>query len=327
MPTRFIDNFSFRNGDVIYGDRDDRDSYKSILRSAYLNGGQDLSAAEASYVAAYQCFDDLFITIDQYNNVSYLAYESRENVIEGLLALARERRRNGKNSGDIPQLEEYVNSLPNELFDKEITDNNRDKLGRKEGLVGVSLNSAEDDKIKQNLITLYRIRKSCKFGVLNLAEAIKTNARIHFVLDSYLKGDHTQNNSRMQQVIDKSPFKSKDMWRGVGSTFIPVTVSELRCMYRNWDKLGRDRVIFYNNADEVDPPWVTYKDHWREYDKYRCNKYCDKVLSICEKNVDKIRIVWPNVTCAECLKNMGEFKEAVDTLKRGLKLLQSDADL
>ena len=52
-----------------------------------------------------------------------------------------------------------------------------------------------------------------------------------------------------------------------------------------------------------------------------------KYYQYAKKNDDKIRIVWPNVTYAECLKNIGEFKEAVDALKRGLKLIQSDEHL
>ena len=88
-----------------------------------------------------------------------------KTLLKDLLALARERRRNGKNSGGCRSARRIREFVPNELFDKQVTDNNRDKLGRKEGLVGIGLNNVEDDKIKQNLSTLYLIRKSCKFGV------------------------------------------------------------------------------------------------------------------------------------------------------------------
>ena len=118
------------------------------------------------------------------------------------------------------------------------------------------------------------IRKACKFGIgmVSSLPPFSTNqAKIHFILDGL--GD-------LGNIAQKKPLTS------VGTTYVPITSSELAFVYRFWSQL-RNTVKFYVNQKEVVAPWLTnwtltgndgatvqanYQE-WQEYGKRRIKKF------------------------------------------------------
>jgi hypothetical protein len=319
MPTPgFIKNFSFSNGDVIYGDRDDRKKYKETLESYFWNKRDEFRSDEIQFLCLYGLFKDLFITIDQYNNTSFLAIDTRQNVMVEIDRLIRAKEKENKQPIEMQNLlnmRTYVQALPMDFFDSNKIERNKDHIGPKEGVTkpGASVSMSDVKGIMEN----YRIRASCKFGLLNLAKALKSDAKIHFVLDSYLKNP-TQQGSRMDQVINKTPYVSMDVNRGTNGA-VPVTASELRCVYRNWESLGRERVIFYDNMEETDPPWVTYKAQWDAYARYRLEKYLTKAERMKSSKKDLWQFMEIPIRMAKIRVAMNEYNKAADYLKNALR--------
>ena len=69
---------------------------------------------------------------------------------------------------------------------------------------------------------------------------------VHFVLDGL----------DMNEVCTKGTRQSQGQGMLVAKTFVSITVSELRYVYRNWGKLGA-KVMLYVNLQPVAAPWLT----------------------------------------------------------------------
>lgn len=90
---------------------------------------------------------------------------------------------------------------------------------------------------------LYRaLRRACKHGI-RMATVRDDQPLIHFILDDI----------DMQKVCDrKNPFKVDVAGKGQTE---PITSSELRFVYRNWNDLQKN-VHFYVNLELMAPPWI-----------------------------------------------------------------------
>jgi hypothetical protein len=96
-------------------------------------------------------------------------------------------------------------------------------------------------KTLADLEGLLAIRRACKFGIEDAVT--RRRCRVHYVLDTIT----------MQDVIDKKTF---DLYSG--GKGVPITTSELRFLFRNWNKYrGTGKIIFYRNFNECDPPWTS----------------------------------------------------------------------
>ncbi|MFR0687774.1 hypothetical protein ACLUTX_00120 [Enterobacterales bacterium AE_CKDN230030158-1A_HGKHYDSX7] len=282
----FLENFSFLNGDVIYGDREDRKKYQSAAQSHY-----DISKTGKAVLKT--AFDDVWVTIDQYNNTTYLPYDQRADVlktIEGISeALPRER----------------ATRYTNAFFDHP-SSNSSIPLTAGQRRKETTNPRAKDSDIR----VLQRIRRSCKFGVLNLAQALGTQAKIHFVLDSLL-GD------RMRQIVHKEAYKSNDMMRGGGEA-VPVTTSELRAVYREQRQL-KTRVLFYRNLLQVPAPWDEDAALWQQYGRARYSKYKERMESSMPINPTARDAAAGMLQRAQLHADADDFVAAVDLIREFLR--------
>jgi hypothetical protein len=97
------------------------------------------------------------------------------------------------------------------------------------------------------------IRRSCKFGIEYVAGLLDGNAKVHFVLD---------------YMPDEADILSKKKYNGR----VPITVSELRYVFRNWRRLS-GRIVFYKSLREDFAPWESNPQAWRKYAIERLDKY------------------------------------------------------
>lgn len=133
----------------------------------------------------------------------------------------------------------------------------QDSTEPKGGGVPYSADGYTSDALNRSFLA---VRRGCKFGIGFVADKVSTtrpNAVIHFALDGM----------RMQSILDKSTFELN-----LGNTAVPVTTSELRYTFRNWDRF-KDRVNFYINYVKLPAPWEVdwiKDDLWG--DKIRADK-------------------------------------------------------
>lgn len=89
------------------------------------------------------------------------------------------------------------------------------------------------------------IRRACKHGIEFVLRP-ESASHLHFVLDSLAK----DNFQKVQLKVIEYGYTS-------------YTYSELRFVYRNWEKFSvTGRIHFYINLEEVPPPWETNKE-WK----------------------------------------------------------------
>jgi len=98
----------------------------------------------------------------------------------------------------------------------------------------------------------YLRRRACK-AAIEFA-ILKRGKKIHFCLD----GVNSFEPMDMGRVI----FKSHDLKPDHG-----FTASELRFIYRNWDRL-KHAVKFYRHYEEVPAPWVESPNFWSQYQEW-----------------------------------------------------------
>jgi len=134
------------------------------------------------------------------------------------------------------------------------------------------------------------LRRASKFGALNVGAVL--GVRVHFVLDKI----------EMKDVLGKTVFPSTDK----SYTLIPITTSELRTLFRNWDSAA-GHVLFYLDQKRVKAPWDTEPAGWIEYAKRRCAKYSE--LLVKQNKKDKI-------VPFDDLKDAGALNRAADAMRR-----------
>ena len=105
------------------------------------------------------------------------------------------------------------------------------------------------------------VRMACKFGIVHFVEMSKNKVFgfepvIHFALDGL----------NMLDVINKVKVTGH-----MGRSAVPITYSELRSCYRNWDSL-REHVWFYREYISCAAPWEETQNDWQNYAEARANK-------------------------------------------------------
>jgi len=109
-------------------------------------------------------------------------------------------------------------------------------------------------------------RRACKFGLQFIIENRK--GTVHFSLD--VPAHYGVAGNR----IDNLDVVTKQQHAG----HVPITTSELRCIYRNRDAWcpqpggANTRVRFYFNLIEVNPPWIDAPAVWAVYEAHRVMK-------------------------------------------------------
>lgn len=104
------------------------------------------------------------------------------------------------------------------------------------------------------------IRRSCKFGLEYVAGTLDTHAKVHFALDQMASD---------RDVITKKKYAGR----------VAITVSEMRYLFRHWDRL-HNRVVFYKSLRETFAPWEVNGEAWRGYAAARYEKYMNRAKKL-----------------------------------------------
>jgi hypothetical protein len=112
------------------------------------------------------------------------------------------------------------------------------------------------------------VRMACKHGLQHFAEtyARKHRSVVHFILDGV----------DVDAVVEKVKRKGH-----LGKESLPITYSELRMCYRNWD-LYSQCVWFYRNLQICPAPWVENAAGWSGYGERRREKWESLRLHVSE---------------------------------------------
>ena len=150
------------------------------------------------------------------------------------------------------------------------------------------------------------VRRSCKFGIQYVTEILDGNAKVHFVLD-YMPDERV--------IIEKHKLSEKGAKDPSGR--VPITVSELRFVFRNWSRL-QHRIIFYKSLREYFAPWETNPIGWRDYALARYQKYAK--LAAKAKCKDLLANVNEHTASSEMLLMVA------DKIKAGLQLKEETVE-
>ena len=93
------------------------------------------------------------------------------------------------------------------------------------------------------------VRRSCKFGIEYVVQNL--GGRIHYVLDGI----------DIKKVVDRATITNKS-----GYEKVPICTSELRFLFRQWQRFG-SKVQFWQNYDHCAPPWAdsATQEDWAAY--------------------------------------------------------------
>lgn len=111
------------------------------------------------------------------------------------------------------------------------------------------------------------IRRSSKFGIKYATDTL--DGKVHYILDD----------------IDQSVLLAKaTITNGSGYTKIPICTSEIRYLFRTWNRYQSGKVVFWQNYAQTSPPWKThempYRARWAAYAVERLWKYRHKTQTI-----------------------------------------------
>jgi Domain of unknown function (DUF4157) len=237
----FKDNWKAERGDILYGFAGPRQQYMTAARSV------------TSHNYEY--------TMDDYNNYYGIGTGDVFRAIMGepdtgakRANMAAELEKRYKSATTPMQKAYYENLMGGRFKPQSVLDRSKESLKQDAADWGAGQSGGADP----NLISLQHVkavRRACKAGIDLVT---KLNGVIHFVLDGF--GD-------INLAAKKQTTKG---------TYIPITYSELRYVYRNWDRL-KGKVKFYVGLHEVPAPWIgrgniddsdgllTGKLAWREY--------------------------------------------------------------
>jgi hypothetical protein len=110
-----------------------------------------------------------------------------------------------------------------------------------------------------NMLNNFAVRRACKFLMYDTVE--RDNANIAYALDGMDLGLVARRGARAL---------------GSGSMKVPVCTSEIRELFRNWDRF-KDYVKFFEDFQEVDAPWERTADIdiWADYARRSATKIRD----------------------------------------------------
>lgn len=111
----------------------------------------------------------------------------------------------------------------------------------------------------------FAIRRSCKFGIQYVTQTL--GGTIHYVLDGMTMGAIAARNVALRWRTNNS-----------GYTKIPICTTELRYLFRNWNRY-KGKVRFWENFEEALPPWgrAEHVDDWCAYAIGRIVKYWNQI--------------------------------------------------
>lgn len=188
------------------------------------------------------------------------------------------------------------------------------------------------------------IRRACKFGIEHVANQA-SGAFIHFTLNRFDQG------SGWSDVLNKKPINVR------GREAVLITYSELRFVYKNWDRF-KARVIFYRYEGPQDnptsfpscaAPWedsahsttgtvydsfgtaqtktLTLAKFWKEnYSPYNARRYKKLVADLRVRYPDSYRVNKINIDNWEDLGNISleyDPETAIRYYKDSIRLLRS----
>ena len=246
-------------GDLLYGFAADRGELKNHL-TAYPMGCPLRDFFDAGY-------DQIMITVDHYNDTLF----GGESFFQGGMGKIKE------NAAAVTEawVESFWDQMSAHRFSPLEAFTTPFEKRTKEGW-----NDLAKDRY------YLAIRRGCKFGIEHiLNNVVSPDAKIHFLLDRFDRN----NGERMVQAITKEASEAR------GRTSVAITYSEIRYVYRNWDRL-KGRVLFYHNFEQDDAPWEddfnyaswhdihgdhfeSYRDLWAMYG----SKRKDKLLAMINK--------------------------------------------
>jgi hypothetical protein len=296
--TEFETLFNLENLDVVYGRSDRRLDYLGrIVRSKPMS----------------EFMSEHWVTIDQYNNQTMLKldeFESAEHILGNVDEVVKDHP---KAKAYWDELKQHPRFSPVTVFSTE-----ESKLAR-EGGEGMSVFAAIEPKdYNEHMLA---IRRACKFGVEYVVNF--TSGQVHFALDGVTD----------EQVVRKEPISPGWMM----PEHYPITSTELRSIYRNWDKV-KHRVIFYRNGGTVKPPWESNPGLWKEYKTHRENKYEASAHAASSALVVKANQLHESgkvseAALTECmfhlmnrveeLINRGRYRDAISLMEKSAELIEN----
>lgn len=108
-----------------------------------------------------------------------------------------------------------------------------------------SLGATGDDKARKKIYSTafdIAIRRSCMFGI----EYFSKFGTVHYILDEL----------DIEKVVNRTMVTNET----TGDKKVPICTSELWYLFYHWADLKRDRkVVFWENFEEVAPPWESGK--------------------------------------------------------------------
>lgn len=128
------------------------------------------------------------------------------------------------------------------------------------------------------------IRRACKFGIEDVFTR-RRRATVHYVLDTIVMAD----------VISKKTFALYS-----GDVGVPITTSELRFLFRNWNRFrAGGKLKFYLDFAEREAPWLTGDlAGWAAYAMHLIRK-------------EKLGISSTNINAAEAWASQGNNKGVI----------------
>lgn len=250
----FREDFKPENGDLLYG--------KLKARVKYFE----------SWNGKWEAIDT-YLIIDGFNNFLHMDRAESYADVQTLRRVLEERAQqsnqgpNNPYGKEVRPYHEAISKSPRYAPETVFTASHEKVLGGNKSMIKNPLDKSspymprpEGEALQGNRARL-ALKRACKFGIAFVAtheELLKSNARIHYALDGL----------DMKTVVDKAEItrvvKTQQVTVKPGSvetrpvrqdTFVPITTSELRYIYRHWAAL-QERVLFYVNYQRTAvAPW------------------------------------------------------------------------
>lgn len=260
----FIDDFNPVRGDVIYGITPARTAYKDAWWKAHMAHIDQHTPADDPHFKMMAALG--WHQMDEYNNyfgipvISNTGKASKANahLVQKGVAVATDVGA----ASNVPRLQQYQASLSTSRFSPAGVFNTPGPKLAQEGYNATQYADPRNwlqkqlghDKAKSSACQALEqsrnylaIRRACKFGIGLVATGDEfADAIVHFVLDGL----------DMQEVCNKQTRQSQGSGMLAPKTFVSITVSELRYVYRNWGTLNA-KVVLYVNLQPVAAPWIT----------------------------------------------------------------------
>lgn len=247
----FVQEFDPDRGDIVYGRGEVRQVYFDTL---------PLTAAQREAIRR-----GLWVRLDDYNNnygVAGRAFGDRGDQVTEATVNAFVDARGAAFEGGTPPADPgharrldqkiaYFDAIrrsasrfaPASVFELGRRDLVKEGTAYPKGPIRRFLNPSRVEEANRRNRANKAIRRVCKLGIAMVATDVRFHgAKILFALDGL----------DMASVVEKATREA------YGRVAMPVTSSELRFCFRNWDAL-QGTVLFYVNGERVSAPW---DDDW-----------------------------------------------------------------